>query len=116
MTVIFHSHKILFVCLFVLKDLKEVIVVLKKKKKSTNCSTHIVILSAKTQLETYLIPFIQLPLSTFSLYMYFLSIQMLLNIIYIILIMEQLHTWSLLFWHDLETIPPDHLTGKGGAW
>ena len=54
---------------------------LKKKKKSTNCSTHIVILSAKTQLETYLIPFIQLPLSTFSLYMYFLSIQMLLNII-----------------------------------
>lgn len=48
MTVIFHSHKILFVCLFVLKDLKEVIVVLKKKKKSTNCSTHIVILSAKT--------------------------------------------------------------------
>lgn len=33
MTVIFHSHKILFVCLFVLKDLKEVIVVLKKKKK-----------------------------------------------------------------------------------
>ena len=73
MTVIFHSHKMFFFCLFVLKDLKEVIVVLKKKKKSTNYSTHIVILSAEAQLETYLIPFIQLSLSKFFLYTIFLK-------------------------------------------
>lgn len=75
MTVIFHSHKMFFffVCLYVLKDLKEVIVVLKKKKKSTNYSTYIVILSAEARLETYLIPYIQLSLSKFSLYTIFLE-------------------------------------------
>ena len=72
--------------MFVLKDLKEVIVVLKKKKKSTNYSTHIVILSAEAQLETYLIALIArcahccLWVNFFCI-LYFLSIQMLLNII-----------------------------------
>lgn len=83
MTVIFHSHKMffLFVCLYVLKDLKEVIVVLKKKKKSTNYSTYIVILSAEARLETYLILIFNCLWVNFLCILYFLSIHMLLNII-----------------------------------
>lgn len=76
MTVIFHSHKMFFfVCLFVCFKGSEGSnsCAKKEKKKSTNYSTYIVILSAEARLETYLIPYIQLSLSKFSLYTIFLE-------------------------------------------
>lgn len=62
---------VFFTCLYVLKDLKEEEEA--KEKKSTNYSTYIVILSAEARLETYLIPYIKLSLSKFSLYTIFLK-------------------------------------------